>query len=322
MRRLIALQTVIGMTFWLVAASQTAARATVPGENGRIAFAADLGLGAEIFTIKRSGTDFRQMTELDGNIQHLDWSSDGARIVFEVEDHGLYLMRADGSHLHQITPRGGLPSFTPDGHHVVFECGGGRCGDNGVRLIRANGSDFPGARLSTNPFPYEGDSDPQVSPDGRTVTFVRHKTEGELQALFAVDIDGSDLLKLTPYTYEVAIKHDWAPDGEHIVVTLYGDYPNGRNPNVATIDSDDGSDLKLLTSLHHGSLGAYAGSYSPDGRWIVFRVQNPDRGIFRLFKMRPDGSDPTLIGRYPFNPRFIDWGTAVGAVTSRFGGGR
>lgn len=312
MRRLITLQTVIAMTLWLVAASQTPARATVPGENGRIAFAADLGLGAEIFTIKRNGTDFRQMTELDGNAQHLDWSSDGARIVFEVEDNGVYLMRADGSYLHQITPRGGLPSFTPDGHYVVYECGGGRCGNDGVRLIRANGSDFPGARLSTNPFPFEGDSDPQVSPDGRTVTFVRHKAEGELQALFAVDIDGSDLRKLTPYTYEVAIKHDWAPDGEHIVVTLYGDYPNGRNPNVATIDSDDGSDLKLLTSLHHGSLGAYAGSYSPDGRWIVFRVQNPDRGIFRLFKMHPDGSDPTLIGRFPFNPRFIDWGPLSG----------
>jgi Tol biopolymer transport system component len=309
MRRLVALQTLIGMALWTLAAiSEPAARATVPDKNGRIAFAADLGLGAEIFTIKRNGGDFRQITELDGNAEHPDWSFDGARIVFNLEDRGLYIMRSDGSHLHQIAPRGGLPSFTPDGHHVVYECGGGRCGTDGVYLMRANSSDFPGTRLSTNPFPYEGDSDPQVSPDGRTVTFVRHKVDGELQALFGVNIDGSDLRKLTPYTYEVGIKHDWAPDGEHIVITLYADSPNGRNPNVATIDSDDGSDLKLLTSLHRGSLGAYAGSYSPDGRWIVFRLQNPDRGIFELIKMHPDGSDRTLIGRYPFSPRFIDWG--------------
>jgi hypothetical protein len=160
MRRLITLQTVIAMTLWLVAASQTPARATVPGENGRIAFAADLGLGAEIFTIKRNGTDFRQMTELDGNAQHLDWSSDGARIVFEVEDNGVYLMRADGSHLHQITPRGGLPSFTPDGHYVVYECGGGRCGNDGVRLIRANGSDFPGGPALDEPVPLRGGQRP------------------------------------------------------------------------------------------------------------------------------------------------------------------
>ena len=309
MRRfLVVLQTMIGMTLSVVAVSQPAARATVPGQNGRIAFASDFGLGGEIFTIKPNGTDFRQLTELDGNAEHPDWSSDGARIVFGVSDHGLYLMRSDGSHVHQIAPRGGLPAFTPDGRHVVYECGGGRCGTDGVYLMRANGSDFPGARLTTNPFPHEGDSDPQVSPDGKTVTFVRHKVDAELQALFAVDIDGSDVRKLTPYTYEVAIKHDWAPDGEHIVITLYADYPNGKNPNVVTIDSDDGSDLKLLTSLHPGSLGAYAGSYSPDGRWIVFRLQNPDRGIYRLFKMHPDGSDRTLIGRYPFNPRFIDWG--------------
>jgi Tol biopolymer transport system component len=310
MRRLIALQAVVGMTLWAFAAvSETAARATVPGKNGRIAFSADLGLGAEIFTVRRNANDFRQMTELDGNTGHPDWSPDGSRIVFELEDHGLYLIRADGSHLHQITPRGGLPSFTSDGRHVLYECAEGRCGIDGVRLIRANGSDFPGTRLSTNPFPFEGDSDPQISPDGRTVTFVRHKVDGELQALFAVDIDGSNPRKLTPYSAEVGIKHDWAPDGEHIVITLYADYPNGKNPNVATIDPDDGSDLDLLTTFHRGSVGAFAGSYSPDGRWIVFRLQDPDRGIFRLMKMRSDGSDPTVIARYPFAPRFIDWAT-------------
>jgi hypothetical protein len=34
---------------------------------------------------------------------------------------------------------------------------------------------------------------------------------GELQALYAINIDGSHLRKIVPYRYEVAIKHDWAP---------------------------------------------------------------------------------------------------------------
>lgn len=309
MRRLIALLTVTATTLVGPAGIPgPAAQATIPGKNGRIAFSADLGLGGEIYTIQRDGTGLHQLTELDGNAFHPDWSPYGTKIAFWLEDQSLYVMNADGSDLTAVAAQGGQVSFTPDGQHLVYECAGGVCGTDGIFLMSADGSDAPGLRLTTNPLVQEGDSDPQVSPDGETVTFVRHKVEGELQALFAVGIDGSDVRKLTPYALEVAIKHDWAPDGEHIVITTNADYPNGRNPNIATIESD-GSDLDLLTNFHRGTLGAFAGSYSPDGSWIVFRLQDPDNETFRLLKMHPDGSDRTLIARLPFSPRFIDWGS-------------
>lgn len=117
----------------------------------------------------------------------------------------------------------------------------------------------------------------------------------------AAGADGSDVRKLVPYTREVAIKHDWAPDGQHIVITIDADYPQGRSPNVATVRAD-GSGLRMLTHLSGGERGAFAGSYSPNGRWIVFRVENLERESFRLLKMRPDGSDKTLIARLPFAP--------------------
>jgi len=151
------------------------------------------------------------------------------------------------------------------------------------------------------------DSDPNVSPDGQTVTFVRHKVDGLLQALYAVNIDGSHLRKLVPYRYEVAIKHDWAPDGRHIVITTDADYPEGRSPNVATV-RPDGSQLRLLTHYRGGAFGAFAGSYSPDGRWIVFRLENLERERYELIKMYPDGSHRKLIARMPFRPRGSDWG--------------
>jgi hypothetical protein len=40
---------------------------------------------------------------------------------------------------------------------------------------------------------------------------VRVKSEHELQALFAVDIEGTNLRRFLPYRLEVAIKRDWAP---------------------------------------------------------------------------------------------------------------
>ena len=83
-------------------------------------------------------------------------------------------------------------------------------------------------------------------------------------------------------------------------------YDYSRNPNVFAIDPD-GSDPEMLTHAT-GPRGAFVGTYSPNGRKIVIRVENLDRGRFRIFKMRPDGSDRTLITELSFSPRFLDWG--------------
>ena len=56
-----------------------------------------------------------------------------------------------------------------------------------------------------------------------------------------------------------------------------------------------------------GQQRAYVGSHSPDGRWIVYRLE--DHGQFALMRMRPDGSDVrTILPLSTFRPRFIDWG--------------
>jgi Tol biopolymer transport system component len=310
MRRSVALATVSVMTLLgLIVESGPAVHATTPGTNGRIVFAADMGLGREIYIMKHDGTGLRQLTELDGDAFSPDVSPDGTRIAFWLADQAVYVMNADGSDLHVVTSPGGQPAFTPDGEHLVYECSNCAGGD-GVFLMRDDGSDAPGLRLSTNPFTNEGDGNPEVSPDGQTVTFVRHKVDGELQALFAVDIDGSNLRKIVPYTLEVAIKHDWAPDGQRIVISTYADYPDDRSPNVATV-KPDGSDLQTLTSEDAPGVGAFAGSYSPDGHWIVYRRENLNRETFQLLKMHPDGTHVTLIARLPFAPRGIDWASKV-----------
>jgi Tol biopolymer transport system component len=307
MRRLMALLTTTAMTLLGLVGIAGPVHASTPGENGRIVFHADTGSGFQLYLIKPDGSGLRQLTDVVGEASQADWSPDGRRIAFGLEDEthaGIVIMDADGSHMHQVTSSGfrAQPAFTPDGHHLVYECD---CHPQGIFIMRDDGTHR--RRLSTNPFPDEGDSDPNVSPDGQTITFIRHKVDGELQALYAVNRDGSHLRKLVPYRYEVAIKHDWAPDGQRIVITTDADYPDGRSPNVATI-RPDGSDLRMLTSYSGGAVGAFAGSYSPNGRWIVFRVENLALESFRLFKMRPDGSNRTLIARLPFAPRGSDWG--------------
>jgi Tol biopolymer transport system component len=282
------------------------AHATFPDRNGLIAFTADTGSGAQIYTVRPNGHDLRQITHVDGEAIKPDWSPDGRRIAFALNECSIAIMNADGSDLTVLpsqTPGGceADPSFTPDGSRLVFERYDPAIEDDAVWSMNLDGTDR--RRITA---PNVGAPDPNVSPDGGTVSFLGGNAKG-INALFTASVDGSNLFRVTPYLGGVAFKHDWAPDGRHIVITTNADYPGGRSPNVATVAAD-GSDLLMLTTIDRAESGAFVGSYSPNGRWIVFRVENLATERFRLFKMRPDGSHRTLIADLPFAPRHIDWG--------------
>jgi Tol biopolymer transport system component len=290
-----------------------AASATYPDRNGLIAFQADTGSGSQIYTVRPNGHDLRQITRVDGEAGQSDWAPDGRRIVFELgtaEAASIAIMNADGSDLTNLTGSGlpgqfsfaGQPSFTPDGQRIVFERYIPDTNDDAIWSMNVDGSDQ--RRITSGP---GGVTDPNVSPNGKTLSFVGFNGEDLGQALFTADIDGNHLHQLTPFTFDVAIKQDWAPDGEHIVFTDNAD--NFDEPaNIATI-RPDGTDLRYLTHYQSPDLRAYTGSYSPDGQWIIFRLE--DHGSFVLFRMRPDGSELHAILRLSsFRPRGIDWGPA------------
>jgi Tol biopolymer transport system component len=290
------------------------AHATTPGKNGRIVFAMDKGSGTQIYSIKRNGTHLRKLTSVSADALTPDWSPNGRRILFADDvkagtASNLAIMHSDGSHFRDLTNTGyrESPDFIPGGRHIVYGCDCGKT--NGLFISRVDATNS--RRLTKSPFRYTGDSGPAVSPDGRTVSFVRVKKGESLQALFAINPNGTHLRMIVPYTFEVAFKHDWAPRGNHIFFTIYGDAPGSHHANLATI-RPDGTHMRKLTHIKRAGVGAFSGSYSPDGRWIVFRLENDNTGTQRLMKMRPDGSDRTRIASLPASPRGIDWGQQPG----------
>ena len=166
--KIVLISAVVASCPWTLAGA-VPAPATTPGTNGRIAFQMDFGRGSEIYTIKPSGLGIQQLTKVQGSAESPDWSPHGTQIVFQAEDgpEGLWIMNADGSDLHQVVASGEAPAFTPDGAHLVydcFDCTGGQ----GIFLVKADGSDAPGTRLTTNPSGYDGDINAEVSlPTGR-----------------------------------------------------------------------------------------------------------------------------------------------------------
>jgi Tol biopolymer transport system component len=149
-------------------------------------------------------------------------------------------------------------------------------------------------------------ADPNVSPTGKRLSFVSFNGQPTGAALFTSNLDGSNPFQVTPFEFEVVVKQDWSPDGKRLVFTQDGDEPiPGVSANIATI-RPDGTRFRLLTHFQGGDVKAFAGSYSPDGRWTVFRLE--DHGLFGLFKMNPNGTHvTTILPLSSFRPSFIDW---------------
>jgi Tol biopolymer transport system component len=300
-------RTLIAVVATLVAAAALVggAMSTTHGMNGLITFSQGVKGHFQLFTIRADGSNKRSITNGSADWVNADWSPDGESIVAERDgSHGasIVVMAANGSRLRNLTPRGfqDQPSYSPDGKWIVYQRD--LAGENnGIWLMRSDGTAL--RRVTA----CGCDTDPNFSPSGKLISFVRVKTMDRLQALFVVRPDGSGLRQLTPYTWDVGIKHDWSPDGELILLTTNADLVTpGESANLVTI-RPDGTGRTKLTQFKDPSKSAFAGSFSPDGKQIVFRLE--EGRVFSLAVMPPQGGDIARLTTGPDKLAFIDWGS-------------
>jgi len=302
----------------VLVASAGPGRATFSGHNGRIVLQEDTAThGVQLITAQPVTGAWRRVTDVAGFPVYPDWSPDGRHIAFEEDsrsgDHcRIMLIRADGSGLKNLSHhRRGCeqnPSFTPSGRRIVFVVQ--RCMNCTERISSMNLRGHSLRRIVDSP-PGMHSKDPNVAPNGKRLSFVA-ETEQNRAALFIVGIHGRGLRKIVPQSYDVERKHDWAPDGRRILFN--------NNANEADLPSNlmtirpDGTHLRRLTHFTGGRPNppkAHVGSYSPDGRWIVYRRTIGDRT--KWFR-RPVG--PGLSREVTYRRGLVpsgngDWGAAV-----------
>ena len=270
----------------------TPARASFPGENGRIAFVLEQNGFGDIYTMDPDGTD---RMRLEGNSAYDDrnpvFSPDGTRIAFESNRDGnleIYVMYANGIGAFRLTNAAGSdvnPSWSPDGSTIVFSSQR----DPNAELYTVPVGGGTNVRLTNTA---AGEHAPAWSPDGSTIAYENNGPDG-IQ-IYSIPAAGGTPTRLTQDDTG-GRSPNWSSDGSQIVfnraLEMWGMEATGAAP-------------RLL--VDHGRIGVAAPA--PDGAGIVFSSDAVDGSNDDIWFSPSPGDPPQRLTTDPLDELEPDWG--------------
>jgi TolB protein len=255
-------------------------------ENGPIAYVLAGSSDWDIYTVTADGTGRMRLTDERGWDQESTWSPDGTSIAFttfrpnvEGNPAAIWVMNADGTDQHVLVPNGFGPSWSPDGHRIVFS----RDVDGNVDIyvINVDGSGL--VRLTDDP---ARDVSSTWAPDSAQIAFVRANGSG-FGPLYVMNADGSNGSEVL--SDPLVGDPRWSPVQDRIVFET----PRGSDPDGPTdlfFVNADGTGLRRLTDDEARELSP---SWSPDGSKLAF--SSDKGGVRQIYVMNADGSGLTEV---------------------------
>jgi Tol biopolymer transport system component/DNA-binding winged helix-turn-helix (wHTH) protein len=167
-----------------------------------------------------------------------------------------------------------LLDWSPDGQWLVVSHSASPDKPNGLYLVNvATGEQKP---LTKPAELVGGDLDPRFSPDGKSVTFIRHLQRSH-QELYAVPAAGGEPQPLTADGKQIS-SHDWLGDGSSIIFASdrSGEFRLWKLPGPASAARQNPQRLEIF--------GAFPIelSLARQAPRLVYAVQPQDRNIWRL----------------------------------------
>jgi Tol biopolymer transport system component len=220
--------------------------------DGRsILFAGPGADSGRVTAVPVNGGEWRVLASVPGRSPVL--SPDGQRVAFLIgpwTSTVTAVANADGSGVHHIAGGGRTTAWnaawSPDGRRIAYTYG-----DSNrvlqVRVVNADGSDDHAVtRIDRS----EGSAQmPAWSPDGRRLAVqVSRQHYGHI---WVVDLTTGIATKLAAHTDSIADEVPaWFPDGKHIAFQS-----NRSGQEEIWVMNDDGTGLRQVTALSHGSVG-------------------------------------------------------------------
>jgi TolB protein len=265
-----------------------------------IYFTSDRSGHKEIWMMDPDGKNQRQITRFNNISTYPTVSPDGTKVAFTSWVKGqpaIFVFSVDPvrdlRYYNQAASVNQAGSFTPDGKQIVYasSAGTGRC----CRIFIAN-LDGTGFRPISSSSAIE--VEPKVNPKtGSDIVFSSGRSGP--QQVYRMNMDGSDVERLTPGTGE-ASNASWHPGGQHIAFAWTQGYATGAfnifTMNVATKD---------YVQLTHGDGKNENPSWAPDGIHIVFAKTRGNSS--QIYTMLADGNQLQQLTTTGHNERPV-WG--------------
>lgn len=275
---------------------------TSPAGPERIAFTrwATLGVGhPQLWTGNADGSDLQPVGDQTGYFP--DWSPDRTHLLFDFFDGAgigqIATIAPDGSGFTQLTDgksNSEAADYSPDGSTIAFDAYDVPESDPAfaIRLMVMD-ADGQNARALLDPSEAGFDYEPEYSPDGTQLVFIRYDPASDASAVFLVAADGRGVEQLTPFSAYVAHPR-WSPDGSTIVynVEYIEDFDDPRN-GIWSIPASGGEPSVLLAT--DSEVHGFKPDYSPSGDRILFGCLQRADGAEALCTMKADGSGVTRI---------------------------
>ena len=270
---------------------------------------------------------------LSFSLAPIRWSRDGQEIASVNLIDGrqqVVAANADGTGGHRLTDEpphtsiSSIAGWTADGSKLLYTA---QLMNNDRELYSMSPGGSGLRQLTNNPV---DDSDPALSPDGRSIAFDRGAPDRE--ALYLMRPDGTGVRQLTHSRFTGDREPSWSPDGTRIVFSSNRDttgtyhlylldvatakvtrLTKGRAQDRQPDWSGDGAWIAFTSTLYgdpgegsqvwavrpngHGlhrldaAATAFAPAWSPRGAYLAYTTTNPATGISSLVVQTASGAD-------------------------------